>query len=322
MERSPSPHPRCPLEPIPASRSVQTFRDSAEQERGLAGWSQRYVQSEPGAYRGAIDRLTLPGLTIWRERLEIGVEQSTAPPEGKVIFVQALAAPAPWRFNAEACAGGLTGFIRGGEEHLAELPAGTEILMVEADAEAFAADQGVPAARMALDAAFLALPEAAEMRALAEWFVMLLDAPGAVSALIPELAFYNLGKLWQRARFGAAFHGAPARHDYRLFRRAETLLRQGELETPSVTVLARELGVPVAELRRAFAQSVGIGPVDWLRRQRFDGARRELRAASEDTTVTAVAMKWGFVHLGRFSTGYAAQFGETPSATLRTARAR
>lgn len=80
--------------------------------------------------------------------------------------------------------------------------------------------------------------------------------------------------------------------------------------------------VPVAELRRAFTQSVGLGPVDWLRRQRFDGARRELRAAAEDTTVTAVAMKWGFVHLGRFSTGYAARFGETPSATLRAARGR
>ena len=74
------------------------------------------------------------------------------------------------------------------------------------------------------------------------------------------------------------------------------------------------------DLRRAFAQSVGIGPVDWLRRQRFDGARRELRAASEDTTVTAVAMKWGFVHLGRFSAAYAAQYGEAPSATLRRAR--
>jgi AraC-like DNA-binding protein len=36
--------------------------------------------------------------------------------------------------------------------------------------------------------------------------------------------------------------------------------------------------------------------------------------------VTAVALRWGFGHLGQFAADYRARFGELPSETLRRAR--
>jgi AraC family ethanolamine operon transcriptional activator len=40
-----------------------------------------------------------------------------------------------------------------------------------------------------------------------------------------------------------------------------------------------------------------------------------VRADAEEN-VTAIALKWGFNHIGRFSLTYRARFGESPSRTL------
>ncbi|AOZ69550.1 hypothetical protein LPB142_09680 [Rhodobacter xanthinilyticus] len=310
------------MTPIPAPHRLSSHRyaDSSEQERGLIGWEQRYAQCDPGPYAGRIDRLELPGLAISRESVACAVEQSTAPPAGRVIFCQTLVPAGPWRFNAQSCMAGLTGFIRGGEEHLAVLPAGAEVLMVEADTELLARDLGEPPRSLLLETAFLALPEAAEIRALAEWFALLLREPAPMSALIPDLMLYNLGRLWGRTRREARALAPACRADYRIFRRAEALARDGALETPTVSALAAALDLEVPALRRAFLNTTGLGPTDWLRRYRLDGARRALLAAPPERTVTEIAMAWGFTHLGRFSAAYGAQFGESPSATRKRAR--
>jgi AraC-like DNA-binding protein len=43
-----------------------------------------------------------------------------------------------------------------------------------------------------------------------------------------------------------------------------------------------------------------------------------MTADPDDTTVTAVARKWGFGHYGRFAADYQRRFGRKPSETLRT----
>jgi AraC-like DNA-binding protein len=46
-------------------------------------------------------------------------------------------------------------------------------------------------------------------------------------------------------------------------------------------------------------------------------ARRALREAAPSTSVTDIAMRYGFWQLGRFAVEYKALVGESPSATLR-----
>jgi AraC-like DNA-binding protein len=43
-----------------------------------------------------------------------------------------------------------------------------------------------------------------------------------------------------------------------------------------------------------------------------------LSAPAGSTTVTDVAYKWGFVHVGRFTKEYRRKFGQLPSRTMRT----
>jgi transcriptional regulator GlxA family with amidase domain len=57
-----------------------------------------------------------------------------------------------------------------------------------------------------------------------------------------------------------------------------------------------------------------------LRQIRLQLVREELLRSDKATNVTAIAVRHGFMHLGRFSAQYRAAFGEGPSATLRRGR--
>ncbi|MFE9613822.1 AraC family transcriptional regulator [Streptomyces sp. NPDC006012] len=87
----------------------------------------------------------------------------------------------------------------------------------------------------------------------------------------------------------------------------------------TTTELADLAGVSVRWLQEVFRRQVGSSPMAYLRDVRMEKARAELRAADPDaTTVSEVAYRWGFGHLGRFAQKYRARFGELPSQTLRS----
>lgn len=93
-------------------------------------------------------------------------------------------------------------------------------------------------------------------------------------------------------------------------------------ETPwSTAELAQATGASARALQRAFERCGQPPPMMYLRRLRLHHVRAELAANSPDSlTVTTVAGRWGFVHLGRFASQYRQLFGETPSETLRAQR--
>jgi AraC-like DNA-binding protein len=71
-------------------------------------------------------------------------------------------------------------------------------------------------------------------------------------------------------------------------------------------------------LQRSFERSGQPSPMLYLRRLRLQRVHTELAANSPDSvTVTMVAGRCGFMHLGRFAGQYRQLFGETPSQTLR-----
>jgi len=101
--------------------------------------------------------------------------------------------------------------------------------------------------------------------------------------------------------------------------RAEDFLTAHLVRPVALPEVASAAGATVRTLSRAFRRKHGIGPIAFLRRQRLEAARRDLRAAEGlSTTVTAVALRYGFEHLGRFAGAYRRAFGEAPSETLRS----
>lgn len=86
-----------------------------------------------------------------------------------------------------------------------------------------------------------------------------------------------------------------------------------------VRTLASVPGMSVRTLQQAFAHHFRMGPLVFMRHARLQRVREELLHANPwETTVTDVAVRWGFTHLSNFSRDYRNMFGESPSRTLRT----
>ncbi|MCF6735612.1 helix-turn-helix transcriptional regulator [Blastococcus sp. KM273129] len=77
-------------------------------------------------------------------------------------------------------------------------------------------------------------------------------------------------------------------------------------------------GIGPRALQAAFRRYRDTTPTAYLRRVRLDRVHRELQAAdlTTDTTVAAVAARWGFAHHGRFAAAYRQAYGRTPQQTL------
>jgi len=87
---------------------------------------------------------------------------------------------------------------------------------------------------------------------------------------------------------------------------------------PYLSELCATANVSERTLQYAFHDIMGMSPLTYLHRLRLHRARDELRKANSDsTTVTDVAMNWGFWHFGEFSRAYKNCFGEVPSKTLK-----
>ncbi|MDM0073762.1 AraC family transcriptional regulator [Variovorax sp. J2P1-59] len=113
----------------------------------------------------------------------------------------------------------------------------------------------------------------------------------------------------------------PDRMSSRLVKRAELFMRDHAHEPLTVADVARELGVSIRGLQAGFQSCRNYTPTAFLRSIRMHRARQGLLEADVCTTVTDVAIRNGFLHLGRFSALYKTCFGESPMQTLARSRA-
>ena len=84
----------------------------------------------------------------------------------------------------------------------------------------------------------------------------------------------------------------------------------------SVQQLCRETGVSERTLQYAFQGRFKLGPKAFLQAWRLNRVRRDLSVASpRQLTISDVANRYGFWHLGQFAADYRRQYGELPSET-------
>lgn len=112
---------------------------------------------------------------------------------------------------------------------------------------------------------------------------------------------------------------APSRRSSpRAIRRVQQVVEAEPERAYSVAELALIAGVSVRSLQDGFRRHLGLTPMAYLQQVRLRRAHEALRAADPAVdTVSAIAYRWGFTHLGRFASAYRARYAESPSATLK-----
>ena len=108
---------------------------------------------------------------------------------------------------------------------------------------------------------------------------------------------------------------AQQTHDT-IMRRFRRVLEEHPNRPIYLPEICAAIGVPERTLRLCCQEQLGMSPKQYLMRRRMHLVRRALLAAVAETTVTEIATRFGFWHLGRFSAGYQTIFGELPSTTL------
>lgn len=148
----------------------------------------------------------------------------------------------------------------------------------------------------------------------------LLSSPLAVSAfeqfIIAGLLLsqpHNLSAALQRHEK----HIAP-----RAVRRALDYIEANLDRAITIADIVDATGVAGRTLFKHFRDFKGVSPMRYLRNARFEQARHALLRAEPEQGVTVIAMRFGFVHMGRFAVEYRTRFGESPSQTIRHRRKR
>jgi AraC-like DNA-binding protein len=104
-------------------------------------------------------------------------------------------------------------------------------------------------------------------------------------------------------------------------KRAEAYIEEHADEPLSVPALAAQIGVSARSLYDGFQRFRETTPVAHLKTVRLRRVRDDLlNADPSSSSVTEVAVRWGFSNLGNFAVAYRQRFGESPRDTLRRER--
>lgn len=101
-----------------------------------------------------------------------------------------------------------------------------------------------------------------------------------------------------------------------LVRAAVAFIDENAHSDISLADIAAAVYITPRALQYAFRRHRDCTPTEYLRRVRLQYAHVDLLRSDPGTTVTAIARRWGFAHIGRFAVLYREAYGENPRATI------
>jgi AraC-like DNA-binding protein len=106
-----------------------------------------------------------------------------------------------------------------------------------------------------------------------------------------------------------------------LLRRAIAYIDENAHADIALADIAAAVYVTPRALQYMFRRHLGTTPMEYVRRVRMDLAHQDLVTNDRSTTtVSAVARRWGFSHIGRFAARYRKTYGCSPNETLDAAQ--
>lgn len=314
----------------PAGTMRSTVIEAAFVQAAMQPWVEmECYQLGRGKRLAQMDSLDLGSQQVVRERQEVAVQKlGITPPDFCTV---SCCTPDPrFRFS-ELCAGGADTlfYMPANSEFDIYVPAGVQTTYVS-----FSQDEFISGAR-ALDPApwertpsqplSIHTSQQASFNRLADQIFAAGETLAACGESVDTSVMHGvlLQNILQMAVSPGANESEPASMEraraFHICKAARAFVddRLAADKVPTIVDICTTVGVSERTLQYAFRAYVHMSPLAYLRMCRLNRVRKTLLAADpQTTTVTTVAMRYGFLHLGRFSLDYKRAFDEPPSATL------
>lgn len=319
---------RIPLtQPIPQWRATQSAGVD-QLAQSISGWDQVYDQTSPGQFAGALTELMLGQVQLFIELSSHALVQTCRTWAGATWFGIPVQHRPMVRVDGTGLAPGMLALHSGQGDFQLTTPDDFGFLGIVIQTEwlrQYAARENSELPQELLTQRVLQLPDAA-LEAFRRWLCQLLiAAPAQMQGftqqeghqLLLDDAVSGLVQLLTHGKNGPR-ENVSAQHARRMLRRTRDYLQAHTDRCVTVHELCEQLGSSPRALQDCFRKHVGLSPKTYLKAQKLNEARRELRRAdSACASVSDVAVRYGFWHLSQFAADYRWLFGELPSDTLR-----
>ena len=289
-----------------------------------AFWDVNERQLEPGPYRARIEAFHTPQMQLALSSRSRSTWVGGRAPAGSVVFCVALPSPDPRYFSYRPFLPKQVGVIRAGEELNLQLINESQILTVAVDAHL--ADQAthqflnVPLEDVGRDSIvhLRSAKTGATLGTRLRHFLR--EAMANAAALTERTAARDfetlvLKTLLAELDCATPILNPPLRRQLALA--ADEYLQHRVDQPLDLPALCEKIGGSARTVQIAYRETFGLSLKSALQALRFNGARRDLRnSRGHRVLVKEIALKWGFMHYGRFSVKYRGWFGEEPSTTL------
>jgi AraC-like DNA-binding protein len=311
----------------PPRTAVFTCAEENEETLARHGVTQRMRQLRKGSFRSHLAVLESGDTILVADRFKTAMSFFLEPPTSMVGFLLPRSATGRFRVCGTDMASHELIFLApgSGADIVTSELAGSEAIVIPAARFIELTERLCRTSKPARpDPVTLIRGRAPGVRALRKIVLELVAHPGAdplgerISNVVARTVAL-MGSAPRDAR-NHLFSDSAARR--RIAKRVQEYLEENYRNAVRLDQLCRVTGVGIRTLQRSFAEYFDITITEYLKTVRLDGAHRELAAAHPSRcSVTTVALRHGFSHLGRFSVEFHERFGESPSEVLRAARA-
>ncbi len=312
-----------------ASYSTTETSDVFQQADCLQKWQQKYIQISKGPFSGMLKELSLGEIQLFRESMNKAVDEQGRPWENSF----AIGVPVELIGEGYWCGDLLTKnsvfSLKPNSELKFRTPDHSDIFVAVLDLESLQRysdliEEISPHRILTLDGVE-PVPEQLSNAFRASFHSVLHAIESNPSVLTSSLLQRTLLNDLMHNVFSAlvilnrieAHNQKQFVHRYIVERAREFILSRKD-QPPTIIEICQELKISRRTLHYGFIKVLGINPVTFLRYLRLNGARQDILSSPDSLTVSEIAARWGFWHMGMFSSYYKQLFGETPSTTLKS----
>lgn len=305
-----------------------TYSDFDEMAAGARHWDIHCEQVGRGAFKGRIAQVILTSMHLGRVQWDPGILERGSAPAKYWTFGVPIACGGTLHARARPIAPGQLAIVPANEDIAFTANGQTDLMVVSVSTAEIERWMRARRGVNGIDRRYLSRPWAISSSEMKQRAMQLRDTLNILLEQPKTDAAPDVLAQAQAAVLETVLVIAPSIEIVEpLHRRAKIAVAmrailEDNVESPlTITDICERVGARERTLFLASFEAFGRSPRKLLHELRLNAARRELLHPSSTTSITAVALRYGFFHLGRFAREYRRQFGESPSTTLIRARA-